>query len=158
MDKSIVLRLHWLRCHTNLRHLRIAILLAVTVFGFSPHAQGQAVDATLLGTVTDSSGAAAANVRLTITETNTGITRSSQTNESGNYVVPDLPPGTYTVTAELPGFKRASRPAIDVVMNTSQRVDLVLQPGNVTETVTVEVGTPILQTERADTGRKIDEG
>jgi hypothetical protein len=157
MDGSVVLRLHWLHCHTKLRRHRIAILLAATIFGFSPHAQGQTVDATLLGTVTDSSGAAAANVKLTITETNTGITRSSQTNESGNYVVPDLPPGTYTVTAELPGFKRASRLAIDVVVNTSQRVDLVLQPGNVSETVTVEVETPILQTERADTGRKIDE-
>src|SRR4029077_14470912 len=57
---------------------------------------------------------------------------------------------------ELPGFKRASRVAIDVIVNTTERVDLVLEPGNVTETVTVEVETPILQTERADTGRKIE--
>ena len=140
----------------KLWHLSLTVLLAASMLGFSSQVRGQAVDATLLGTVTDSSGAAAANVRLTITETNTGITRTSQTNESGNYVVPDLPPGTYTVTAELPGFKRASRPAIDVVVNTSQRVDLVLQPGNVSETVTVEVETAILQTERADTGRKIE--
>src|SRR5216684_8335741 len=140
----------------KLWHLSLTVLLAASMLGFSSQVRGQAVNATLLGTVTDSSGAAAANVRLTITETNTGITRTSQTNESGNYVVPDLPPGTYTVTAELPGFKRASRPAIDVVVNTSQRVDLVLQPGNVSETVTVEVETPILQTERADTGRKIE--
>jgi hypothetical protein len=140
----------------KLWHLSLTVLLAASMLGFSSQVRGQAVNATLLGTVTDSSGAAAANVRLTITETNTGITRTSQTNESGNYVVPDLPPGTYTVTAELPGFKRASRPAIDVVVNTSQRVDLVLQPGNVSETVTVEVETAILQTERADTGRKIE--
>ena len=140
----------------KLWHLSLTVLLAASMLGFSSQVRGQAVNATLLGTVTDSSGAAAANVRLTITETNTGITRTSQTNESGNYVVPDLPPGTYTVTAELPGFKRASRPAIDVVVNTSLRVDLELQPGNVSETVTVEVETPILQTERADTGRKIE--
>src|SRR6267154_1559503 len=140
----------------KLWQLSLTVLLAASMLGFSSQVRGQAVNATLLGTVTDASGAAAANVRLTIIETNTGITRTSQSNESGNYVVPDLPPGTYTVTAELPGFKRASRPAIDVVVNTSQRVDLVLQPGNVTETVTVEVETPILQTERADTGRKIE--
>jgi hypothetical protein len=140
----------------KLWHLSLTVLLAASMLGFSSQVRGQAVNATLLGTVTDASGAAAANVRLTITETNTGITRTSQTNESGNYVVPDLPPGTYTVTAELPGFKRASRPAIDVVVNTSLRVDLELQPGNVSETVTVEVETPILQTERADTGRKIE--
>jgi hypothetical protein len=117
---------------------------------------GQAVNATLLGTVTDSSGAAVANVKITITETNTGISHNSQTNDSGNYILPDLPPGTYTVTAELPGFKRASRAAIDLIVNTTERVDLVLEPGNVSETITVEAETPILQTERADTGRKIE--
>src|SRR6476646_9363140 len=117
---------------------------------------GQAVNATLLGTVTDSSGAAVASAKVTITETNTGISRTSQTNDSGNYVFPDLPPGTYTVTAEQPGFKRASRASIDVIVNTTQRVDLDLQPGDVSQTVTVEAETPILQTERADTGRKIE--
>lgn len=117
---------------------------------------GQAVNATLLGTVTDSSGAAVASAKVTITETNTGISRTSQTNDSGNYVFPDLPPGTYTVTAEQPGFKRASRASIDVIVNTTQRVDLDLQPGDVSQTVTVEAETPILQTERADTGRKLE--
>ena len=55
-------------------------------------AMGQAVNATLLGTVTDSSGAAVASAKVTITETNTGISRTSQTNDSGNYVFPDLAP------------------------------------------------------------------
>jgi len=119
-------------------------------------AMGQAVNATLLGTVTDSSGAAVASAKVTITETNTGISRTSQTNDSGNYVFPDLPPGTYTVTAEQTGFKRASRASIDVIVNTTQRVDLDLQPGDVSQTVTVEAETPILQTERADTGRKLE--
>ena len=72
------------------------------VFGFlmlslPSRVAGQAVNATLLGTVTDASGAAVANAKVTITETNTGISHTSQTNESGNYVFPDLPPGTYTV-------------------------------------------------------------
>ena len=140
----------------KLRLLIMAVLLTIIFVGFSAPARGQAVNATLLGAVTDSSGAPVGNAKITITETNTGITRNAQTNESGNYVVPDLPPGTYTVTAELSGFKRASRPAIDVVVNTTGRVDLVLQPGNISETVTVQEETPILQTERADTGRKID--
>src|ERR1700720_2750871 len=121
----------------KLWHLSLTVLLAASMLGFSSQVRGQAVNATLLGTVTDSSGAAAADVKMTITETNTGIGRTSQTNESGNYVFPDLPPGTYAITAELSGFKRASRVAIDVIVNTSQRVDLVLQPGNVSETVVV---------------------
>src|SRR6266446_462897 len=140
----------------GLCNLSMAVLLTTVLLGFSEPAWSQAVNATLLGAVTDSSGAAVGNVKMTITEMNTGIRRTSQTNESGNYVIPDLPPGTYSVTAELSGFKRASRPAIDVVVNTTGRVDLVLQPGNISETIVVEEETPILQTERADTGRKID--
>src|SRR5216683_5978822 len=140
----------------KLWHLSLAVLLAASILGFSSQVRGQAVNATLLGTVTDSSGAAAANVKMTITETNTGISRASQTNESGNYVFPDLPPGTYTATAELPGFKRASRGGIDLLVNTTERVDLVLQPGNISETITVEAETPILQTDSVETGREIE--
>jgi hypothetical protein len=132
------------------------ISLGAMLLAFSAPVRGQAVNATLLGTVTDSSGAAVANVKMTITETNTGISHNSQTNESGNYVLPDLPPGTYRVTAELAGFKRASRASIDLIVNSTERVDLVLEPGSSSETITVEAETPILQTERADTGRKLD--
>jgi len=135
----------------------IAVLLGAILFGLSEPARGQAVNATLLGTVTDSSGAAVSSAKVTITETKTGITHTSPTNDSGNYVFPDLPPGTYTVTAEQSGFKRASRAGVELIVNSSERIDLVLQPGDVSQTVTVEAETPILQTERADTGRKLEE-
>jgi carboxypeptidase family protein len=141
----------------RLWHFTIAVLLGAILFGLSAPARGQAVNATLLGTVTDSSGAAAANVKVTVTETNTGISHTSQTNDSGNYVFPDLPPGTYKIIAELAGFKRESRAGVDLIVNSTERVDLALQPGDVNQTVTVEAETPILQTERADTGRKLEE-
>src|SRR6202795_1184430 len=140
----------------KLWRLSMAVLLGTILLGFSAPVMGQAVNATLLGTVTDSSGAAVANVKVSITETNTGISHTSQSNDSGNYVFPDLPPGTYTVTAEQPGFKRASRAGVDLIVNSTERVDLALQPGDVNQTVTVEAETPILQTERADTGRKLE--
>ena len=134
-----------------------AVLLITFAFAGAPApVAAQAVNATVLGTVSDSSGAAVANAKVTITETNTNISRTAQTNESGNYVFPDLPPGTYRVIAELTGFKRASRSGVDVVVNTTSRIDLDLQAGDVSETVTVEAETPILQTERADTGRKLE--
>src|SRR6516164_8080444 len=136
--------------------LSLAMPLGIILAAFSATAGGQAVNATLLGTVTDSSGAAIGDAKVTITETNTGISHASQTNESGNYVFPDLPPGTYTVTAEQSGFKRASRAKIDLIVNTTERVDFVLQPGSMTDTITVQAETPILQTERADTGRKLE--
>jgi hypothetical protein len=144
-------------CPTMRRQvLWASFLTLVLLFTPSYPTMGQAVNATLLGTVTDVSGATVANANITITETNTGIRHTSQTNDSGNYIFPDLPPGTYTVVAELAGFKRESRRGVDVVVNTTGRVDLVLQPGDASETITVEAETPILQTERADTGRKLD--
>lgn len=133
-----------------------ALLLAVFTGSFSAPLRAQAVDGTLLGTVTDTTGAAVANVKVTLVETNTNVSRTAQTNESGNYIFPDLPPGTYRVTAEQTGFKRASRAGVDVLVNTTVRIDLDLQAGDVSETITVEAETPILQTERADTGRKLE--
>ena len=127
------------------------------VFGLATTcASGQAVNATLLGTVTDSTGAVVGNAKVTIAEQNTGVSHSGQTNESGNYTFPDLPPGEYTVTAELTGFKTEAHRNITLLVNSSTRVDLQLQPGNVTESVVVTAETPLLETDRADTGAKIE--
>lgn len=133
-----------------------AVLLFLSAAIFSPPLRAQAVDGTLLGTINDSSGAPVANAKITLVESNTNVSRSAQSNDSGNYVFADLPPGTYRVTAEMTGFKRASRSGVDVLVNTTVRVDLDLQAGDVSETITVEAETPILQTERADTGRKLE--
>jgi hypothetical protein len=131
-----------------------AVLLTLTAGALTCHAQ--AVKGTLLGTITDASASVAPNAKVTIVETNTGLTRSTSTNESGNYIFPDLPPGIYTVSVELTGFKKSSRAGVEVVVNTSPRVDLVLQPGSVAESVEVTAESPALQTDRADTGRQIE--
>jgi hypothetical protein len=117
---------------------------------------GQAVNGTLLGTITDSTGASVPGARVVITETNTGVSRATTTNQSGNYTFPDLPPGVYTVSVEQTGFKKTSRTNVDVLVNSAVRVDLTLQPGEVSETVQVTAEAPMLQTERADTGRKVE--
>ncbi|HVW86123.1 MAG TPA: carboxypeptidase regulatory-like domain-containing protein [Bryobacteraceae bacterium] len=135
---------------------RIVCALSTVALCASVPAWGQAVNATLLGTVTDSSGAVVASAKVTITESSTNSSRTSDTNESGNYTFPDITPGTYSVTAEAAGFKRAVRQNIDVVVNTSTRVDVQLQPGNITESIEVTDAPPPLQTDRADTGRKIE--
>src|ERR1700739_3497082 len=123
----------------------------------TPCAYSQAVNATLLGTVTDSTGALVSNAKVTIAEQNTGIRHTGQTNESGNYTFPDLPPGQYTVTAEVTGFKTEIRRNISLLVNTSTRIDLQLQPGNLTGSVEVTAATPLLETDRADTGAKIEQ-
>src|SRR5271165_5575595 len=108
------------------------LLLLTAGFGYS-----QAVNATLLGTVTDSSGAVVPSARITVTEVNTGVNRSGQTNESGNYTFPNVPPGQYSVSVEASGFKKETRKDIEVVINTNTRVDLQLQPGTITENIEV---------------------
>src|SRR6266436_6018647 len=140
-----------------LTRLSMTIGLALVLFVFCGRLAGQAVNATLLGTVSDSSGAVVIGARVTITEMNTGFRRSVATNESGNYEFAHLPPGHYEVMVDHEGFRRAVRGGVDVVVNSDVRVDLALQPGATTETATVSAETPILQTDRADTGRKIEE-
>ena len=98
---------------------------------------GQAVTATILGTVTDSTGAVVANARVTATQTSTGTSRTSQTNGSGNYVFPNTTPGTYSVAVEESGFRKETRTNIAVDVNTSTRVDVQLQPGDITQAVEV---------------------
>jgi hypothetical protein len=119
-------------------------------------ALSQAVNATLVGTITDASGGAVPKAQILITETNTGINKTGVANESGNYIFPDLPPGTYSVTAEHPGFKKETRRDIEVLVNSNTRVDLKLMPGNVSETIEVTGALPLMQTDRSDVGRTMD--
>lgn len=131
----------------------MAILLAGAAGGFL-HAQ--AIRGSLLGTVTDSSGATVPDAKVTITEMHTGISRTMQTNESGYYVFPALDPGTYRVSVEKSGFRTAVKEGVVLLVNTTVRADLMLQPGVISEAITVTAEVPILQTDRADTGRKIE--
>lgn len=130
-------------------------LLAALLLG-SPCAFGQAVTGTLLGTVTDQSGATVPAARVTITEQSTGVSRSTDTTAAGYYAFPDLPPGTYTVSVQLAGFKRAVRQDVQVLLNSTVRVDTQLQAGDVAESIEVRADAAILQTDRTDTGRKIE--
>ena len=117
---------------------------------------GQAVNGTLLGTVTDASGATVAGAKVIATQASTGSVHQSTSNESGNYTFPDLPPGNYSVTVEAPGFKKAAQEKIDLASNSSTRVDIGMQTGNVSETVLVTEAPPLLQTDRADISTKIE--
>ncbi|HEY2017478.1 MAG TPA: carboxypeptidase regulatory-like domain-containing protein [Bryobacteraceae bacterium] len=134
--------------------LCLTILLSIAIY--APIASGQAVSATLLGTVVDNTGAAVPNASIQIVENATSISHAGVTNESGNYTFPDLPPGTYSISATAPGFKRETRAAVDVIVNTTTRVDLSLQPGSVSETITVTAAPAIMQTDRADVSTNLE--
>ena len=137
----------------RLRFLCAFCLLALSCTSL---AYSQTLNATLLGTVTDPSGAVVPNAKVTITETNTGVSRIGQTNGSGNYLFPNLAPGIYLVNVEASGFKKETRRDITLLVDTSTRTDVQLSTGAVTETVEVTGAPPILQTDTASTGQKIE--
>lgn len=127
-----------------------ACLVAVSA-GF-----GQAVSGTLLGTVTDQSGAIVPAAKVTLTAQGTGVNRSTDTTNAGYFAFPDLAPGTYSVAVEMQGFKRTVRQNVQVLVNTTVRVDMQLQTGDVAESIEVTADAALLQTDRTDTGRKIE--
>lgn len=140
-----------------MRGLRGLLLAAMFVLAAQLVGQAQAVNGTLLGTITDSTGATAAAATVTATETRTNIVVTTTTNQDGNYVFANLKNGVYRVEASQTGFKKVVRDNVVVDVNTTIRADLTMQVGDVTETVTIEAGAAaILQTDRADTGRLIE--
>ena len=116
----------------------------------------QVLKGQILGTITDPSGAVIPGASITLMETNTNVARDGETNESGLYVFPNLDPGLYRVEVASAGFSTSVRGGVDLQPNSTVRVDLELTPGAVTETVTVTGAPPVLQTDRADTGVKIE--
>jgi hypothetical protein len=137
----------------DLRSIFAALCIGVLAAGAG---WSQAVNATLLGTVTDVSGAVVPNAKVTITETQTGVVHTEQTNESGNWTVPDLPPGVYAVSIQATGFKREERRDITLLVDTTARIDTQLTPGSISETVEVTGAPALLQTDTAATGEEIE--
>jgi hypothetical protein len=112
----------------------------------------QAVNGTIVGTITDQSGGLVPAAQVTITEANTNATRLVTSDGNGYFSFPDLPPGTYNVKVAKQGFTTAERTQVALGVNTTVRVDMELQPGQVTETVEVTTTLPELQTDTAKTG------
>ncbi len=135
---------------------RIAVLAIGALVALSGFAYAQAVRGTLLGSVHDAQGAAVPGATVTAVETRTNISRSVVTNQSGNYVFANMKDGLYRVDTELTGFKKFSRDGVEVKVNSTVRVDVVLEVGSMEETLEVVQETPLLQTDRADTGRTIE--
>src|SRR5260370_24976199 len=122
----------------------------VLVLGVMASATAFAQTATILGTVTDSSGSVVPTATVTITNTGTNTNRVLQTNSAGSYIAPELPIGPYSVSAEASGFKRCERTGIKLDYNDTVRADAVLEVGNLSESVTVEAGAVRVESETLD--------
>lgn len=111
---------------------------------------------TILGTVTDPSGALITAAKVTATNLATNESRNSTTNETGYFEIPLLPPGQYNVSFEASGFKREQQNAITLLTGERVRLNSTLQVGAVSEVVEVTAGTPLVKTDSTELGVVID--
>jgi hypothetical protein len=132
----------------------VSLMISVVVCGTMLEAQ----DATgqIHGTVQDASGGLAPGAQVTITETRTGAVRKLNTNESGNYYSPKLRTGVYTVEVEKAGFAKHQQTGIVLGAGANAEVNVVLQVGNITQTVTITENAPLLNTTSGASRTSID--
>ena len=106
----------------------------------------------ILGTVTDQTGGAVAGAAVIVTDTARGTSRNLTTDDAGEYNAPSLTPSTYKVHVEAKGFKAIDRQNVILEVNGNIRVDIQLQPGDVTQTITVTEEVPLVETTNAELG------
>jgi hypothetical protein len=127
------------------------MLLAVSIAGFA-----QSDNTQISGFVKDQAGGVISGAKVTVRSDTKSLERSATTNSEGYFVITTLPPDFYTVTVEASGFKQYQEKARKLDPNLPARVDVLLQPGQVTETVTVTASTASVQTESPAVGKLVE--
>ena len=110
----------------------LVCLMLVPVAGFS-----QAANGTITGTITDASGAVIPGVTIEVKNTETGVVFTTISTETGNYTAPNLPPGSYSISAALPGFKNYARTGVNLAAAQTVKIDIPLEVGTAGETISV---------------------
>jgi hypothetical protein len=129
------------------------VLIALMSVVCVAHAQFES--GSVLGYVKDVSGAAVSNANVTLTNTATGITHATTTDQEGRYEFSSLPIGPYVVKAQAPSFGPTQTPPFSLTVNARQRLDLEMKAGQVNETVTVSAAPTLLETETSSRGQVI---
>ncbi|MCI0356725.1 MAG: TonB-dependent receptor [Acidobacteria bacterium] len=117
--------------------MKSRLMVLVVVLGLAVALSAQTFRGTILGTVTDASGALVSDANVTVANVNTGQVRTTQTSTDGSYAVPELPIGTYTVTITQSGFQTFVATGVEVNVASERRVDAALKPGQVAQKVEV---------------------
>jgi hypothetical protein len=110
---------------------------------------------TITGTISDPAGAMIPNASITAQNTETGAVYETVSTATGNYTIPQLPAGLYQLSASMPGFKNFVRTGINVLVAATLRIDIQMEIGNISETVTVSEDAPLLKTESGELSHNI---
>jgi hypothetical protein len=132
------------------RHVRVALTLAAALVLAAPAAYPQATTGEITGRVLDSAGAAVPGATVTARNEGTGATRTATTSNEGDYTLAQLTPGTYTVSAELAGFKKATRRSVPVNIGTRVTLGFDLSVGDMAEAVEVTADVALIETTKSD--------
>ncbi|MFY9609996.1 MAG: carboxypeptidase regulatory-like domain-containing protein [Blastocatellia bacterium] len=128
------------------------VLVSLLISALSGVVPAQTYQGRILGSVTDEQGAAVRSAKVVITNVETGVSRTVESNDSGDYVAPNLAPGLYTVIAEATGFKKVERTQVRVEVAKDVRIDIALVAGNITESVTITDEPPPIETTNTTLG------
>src|SRR5437016_12400431 len=132
-----------------------AILLGICA-GFAPALDAQVERASIIGNITDKTGAAMTGVEVTVTNESTNTSVRVSSDSSGAYTVINLIPGSYSASASRNGFRPVVFRNFVLQVGQSARLDITMEVGNVEQTVEVSAATPLLQTESASVGQVIE--
>jgi carboxypeptidase family protein/TonB-dependent receptor-like protein len=138
------------------RFLSLVLSLGV-IFSACIFVQGQSTYGSITGLVTDPSGAAITDARVTLTNLGTAEKRTQPTGTDGLYSFVNLIPGNYRIEAEKAGFKRVTQEPVVVQVQQNSKIDLALPIGQATETVEVTSETPLLQSETSSLGQVVEQ-
>jgi Carboxypeptidase regulatory-like domain len=135
--------------------IRRATLFVFLTVAFSSTLWGQANTASIRGIVTDPSGGVIVGAQVTLVNTGTGVQSVTKTNPAGEYLFEFLSPGTYKIEVHFAGFKTFTRENIGLDLARQLRIDVGLEPGQVTETINVEAQAPVVDTENGALGTTV---
>src|ERR1700693_3546905 len=134
----------------------LVFALVILVLAFPTNAGAQKDAGSIVGSVKDPSGALISQAAVTVTDVERGSNLSTKTNDAGEYVAGPLRVGRYTVTVEHPGFKKAVSEPVNLDVQQRIAVDISLQVGRISESITVTSATPLLETETSELGQVVD--
>jgi hypothetical protein len=138
-----------------MKFFKKSLMLGLAALSLAAAAFGQGTTGSITGTVTDATGASVPKATVTATNTATGISTKATTNTTGLYTIPELPPGPYAVSVEAAGFRKTIIPEQRLLVSTPLHVNVSLEVGLVTESVTVDTTPPQINTDDAELGRSL---
>jgi hypothetical protein len=134
--------------------MKIGVLTACALLAITP-LSAQEFRGAFSGSVTDQQGAAIAKAKIVATETRTGIKSDTLSETSGAYTIPLLTPGEYEIAVEAPGFKHFSRRGLTLSIGEHPVIDVHLELGEATQSVTVNVDAPMIESSNSSMGQVI---